>query len=87
MSAVTVNNDKKYELHVKAEAGLCQSGDTGTLHNDAVTMSLHPAGGWNVCCSRPHDIFMCFMLVLVIIEICGQLSKIGSGPVNEFFTM
>ena len=87
MSAVTVNNDKKYELHVKAEAGLCQSGDTGTLHNDAVTMSLHPAGGWNVCCSRPHDIFMCFMLVLVIIEICGQLSKIGSGSVNEFFTM
>ena len=31
-----------------------------------------------------HDIFMCFMLVLVIIEICGQLSKIGSGSVNEF---
>ena len=33
------------------------------------------------------DIFMCFMLVLVIIEKCGQLPKIGCGAVNEFFTM
>ena len=46
MSAVTVNNDKKYELHVKAEAGLCKwwHGDSSQWCSD------HVATPWRMEC-------------------------------------